>query len=90
MKPFEPLFPFWADSYLKAFILNAAIGSSGAVCALYFRDRERKENLKAIAYIRVFFITFFATFLVFLLFHVLVGYGGGQLSSVKDRDAPFV
>ena len=84
-----PVIPFYSSNYLNAFILNSAVVTSAACFAAYFRDREKGEKLATIAYGRIFLVTFLTTFGVYLLFFFLFRYGGGLLSSQKDREISF-
>ena len=73
---------FKADSFLKAFILNALSSSIIASVAITVKDRldtytKYDINLKIIL---TFIITFFITLISFSFMYILFGFGGGMLA----------
>ena len=72
---------FKADTFLKAFILNALSSSIIASVAITVKDRldtytKYDINLKIIL---TFIITFFITLISFSFMYMLFGFGGGMM-----------
>ena len=73
---------FKANTYVKAFILNAISSSIIASVAITVKDRldqytKYDINLKIIL---TFIITFFITLISFSFMYILFGFGGGMLA----------
>lgn len=81
---------FYANTYLKAFILNACVISITAVLSVWVRDVQRgtnDENFKP--YFIILLTDVITCILVYIIFYYLFHYGGGLLSSPRDENVPF-
>ena len=72
---------FKADSFTKAFILNALSSSIIASVAITVKDRLDKYTKYDIELkiFLIFLITFFITLISFSFMYILFGFGGGMM-----------
>ena len=80
-----------AESVFKAFIINAIATSTIAIIIVvvdsYTQELHEKYNWsinRALTRFIGFLISLFIAFLVYLLLWVVIGFGGGQLSAIKE------
>ena len=85
-----PLFPFYATSYLRAYVLNAAVISTTTVVGLFLHDRQRDLTAPLGSYLSVWAVAFVCTVLVYTLFYVFFSFGGGMLAAPGDDKIPFM
>ena len=85
-----PLIPFFADSYVRAFLLNGFVMSAVAVITVAIRDSQRGDRAVLEQYMWVFGATFAAALSVYALFFVLFRYGGGLIATVQTTSSPVV
>lgn len=72
---------FKADTFLKAFILNALSSSIIASVAITVKDRldtYTKYDIELKIFL-TFIITFFITLISFAIMYMLFGFGGGMM-----------
>lgn len=88
---YSPLIPFYANTYAKAFILNACIISITAVLSVWVREVQRGTNDHSFKpYLIMFCTDVFTCTLVYISFYYIFHYGGGLISSAHDENVPFL
>ena len=54
MEDYKPVIPFFADSFINAFVLNGLVMSAVTVISLSIRDKQRGDHASFWDYMTVF------------------------------------
>ena len=71
MEDYKPVIPFFADSFINAFVLNGLVMSAVTVISLSIRDKQRGDHASFWDYMTVFLATFISALAVYAIFFIL-------------------